>query len=102
MTLKRNNWKAWKTSVIGVLLIAVAIYYLFVLEKESYTIFFGTLLLGILFVLAPDKGYSNVSKFFNRLLKVFGNEEPKDNDSPNIDIDIQAENKDSQDIPNER
>lgn len=99
MTIKRSNWKAWKTTAIGLLLIAAAFYYLFVLEKESYTIFFGMLLFGVVFVLAPDKGYSNALRFFNRLLKVFGTEEPKE-DKPNIDIDIQAEK--NNDIPNER
>lgn len=101
MGLSQKNLKDIKTSVIGLLLIAIAVYYLFVLEKESYTIFFGTLLLGIIFLLAPDKALTNINLFFKRFLKGFGSEQPQD-DKPNIDIDIQTENKDSQDIPNER
>lgn len=91
MSFSRKNIKQWQTTIIGLLLIAMAIYYLFVLEKESYTIFFGLLLLGILFVLAPDQALTNIGMFFRRFLKVFGSQQ---DDKPNIDIDIQAEQND--------
>lgn len=86
MKLSRKNIKDIKTTIIGSLLIATALCYLFVLEKESYTIFFGTMLLGVVFIVAPDSALTNLNLFFKRFLSGFGSETHKINNEVNEDV----------------
>lgn len=93
-----KNIRAIKTTIVGILFCSAAFVYLFHLEKENNTIFFGLLVLGIFLIFAPDTIFKSGTRV---LLKILGIT-TKGSTSIEID-DIEINNKEPQnEVPNER
>lgn len=55
MKMKINNITQWKTTSIGILLIAIATAYLYLKENPSEVISIFLITVGLLGILSPDK-----------------------------------------------
>ena len=93
--IRIKNIRQFKTTIAGVLFIIAAFAYLFWLEKENNTIFFGLLVLGIFLIFAPDTIFKSGSKVLLRILGIT----TKGNTNIEID-DVEINHKNE--IPDER
>lgn len=58
-----NNLKSWKTTLVGIVLIGIAIAYLFVKDEINVTIFIINLILGIGLLFTPDSILDGLKSF---------------------------------------
>ena len=61
-SLHHKNLKQWKTTVVGILMIAASIGYLFYVDAHDKIIFFGILAIGIVLLFLPDALFSGLRK----------------------------------------
>lgn len=65
----KSRLKAWKTTVIGLLLVIASLAYLYFIENTDKLIFFGILISGILLLFSPDTYINSVKNLLVKLTK---------------------------------
>lgn len=85
--IKIKNIRDFKSSLLGLILIGVALYYLIHLERENNTIFFGLIIIGAFLIFAPDTIFKSGAKVFLRMLGI------TTKTSSHIEIDDSEENE---------
>lgn len=81
-----KNIRSIKTTIAGLIFCNAAFFYLFYLEKENNTIFFGLLVLGTFLIFAPDTIFKSGVKVMLRILGITtkgGSEIPIDDNNDN-------------------
>lgn len=66
-----KNIKQWKTTSLGLFLIASSLAYLFLSEVIIVTIFAGLLTGGIALLFVPDTIIINLKRFINKFVKAY-------------------------------
>lgn len=67
--MMKSRLKAWKTTVIGLLLVIASLAYLYFIENTDKLIFFGILISGILLLFSPDTYINSVKNLLVKLTK---------------------------------
>lgn len=65
----KNRLTAWKTTVLGILLVMASLAYLYFIEDTDKLIFFGMLISGILLLFSPDTYVNSVQNLLSKLTK---------------------------------
>ena len=64
--LATSHIKHWKTTLLGIVLIATSIAYMYFSEDASAVIFFGCLGIGIVFIFLPDTFIAALRNFVKK------------------------------------
>lgn len=65
----KSRLTAWKTTVLGLLLVIASLAYLYLVENTDKLIFFGMLISGILLLFSPDTYINSVKNLLVKLTK---------------------------------
>ena len=65
----KDRLKAWKTTIIGTLLVLSSLAYLYLIENIETIIFFSLLISGILLLFSPDTYINAIRDLLVRLVK---------------------------------
>lgn len=65
----KNRLTAWKTTVLGIILVLASLAYLYFVENTDKIIFFGMLISGILLLFSPDTYITSIKNLFVKLTK---------------------------------
>lgn len=63
----KNRLTAWKTTVLGTILVLSSLAYLYLVENADKLIFFGMLISGILLLFSPDTYINSVKNLLVKL-----------------------------------
>lgn len=64
-----KNLSAWKTSIVGLLLIAASVYYIFYMSTPEPMFYYTTLAVGVALMFAPDTLINGAKRIINRKSK---------------------------------
>ena len=64
--LAAKNVKAWKTTIVGILLCAGAITYIVLMDETSSVVFFGSLGIGLSLMFLPDTFISGLKSLIKK------------------------------------
>lgn len=65
----KSRLTAWKTTVLGIILVIASLAYLYLVENTDKLIFFGMLISGILLLFSPDTYINSVKNLLVKLTK---------------------------------
>lgn len=63
----KSRLTAWKTTVLGIILVLASLAYLYFVENTDKLIFFGMLISGILLLFSPDTYINSVKNLLVKL-----------------------------------
>lgn len=66
MQIKSNITKSWRTTLLGLVVMALSFLYLFKIEDPKTTVFYVTLGLGVLLIFSPDSLVKTLTNFINK------------------------------------
>ena len=64
-----KNLSAWKTTIVGLLLIAASVYYIFYSDAPEPMFYYTTLAVGVALMFAPDTLINGAKRIINRKSK---------------------------------